>query len=107
MSRTKLPDRRPNTTIKVPIDWGGRPDSIKLLVTIGFSRDGRPMEVFCADFKAGTDIHPIIMDACILVSRLLQYGDTPEELLASMSGNPDKAHSVIGSIVKAVAELEP
>ena len=47
------------------------------------------------------------MDACILVSRLLQYGDTPEELLASMSGNPDKAHSVIGSIVKAVAELEP
>jgi hypothetical protein len=108
VSRERLPDRRPSVTLKVPIVWGGN-FNIKLLVTIGFTDRTftRPLEVFCADFKAGTDIHPIIMDACILVSRLLQHGDTPAGLLASMSGNKDQAHSLVGSIIKAIAEFKP
>jgi hypothetical protein len=74
---------------------------IALTVTFGFNMAGDVAEVFCDDFKAGSDMHATVMDACILLSRLLQHGDTPEELAATLCNPP----SVIGTIAKAVSEI--
>lgn len=73
-----------------------------ILVTVGFDDHG-PREVFCADFKAGTAMHSIVMDACILLSRLLQHGDSPDDILAGMSGGGDERdhkRSLIGRIAE-------
>jgi hypothetical protein len=99
--RDKLTDRRYSVNMHVPfVTPQGR--MIKLLVTIGFDDSHRPREVFCADFKAGSDLHAVVMDACILLSRLLQHGDSPAELFASMCSPP----SLIGTIAHAVAFQE-
>ena len=100
MSRAKLPDRRPNLTQKVYFALAGGKE-VKLLVTVGFNSLNKPMEVFASDFKAGTDMHTIIMDACVMMSRLLQHGDTPLELYKALAQPP----SVLGAIAKAIAEL--
>ena len=59
-------------------------------------------EVFCADFKAGTDMHTLIVDASILVSRLLQMGLQAKHLVASLCEPP----SIVGSIARAAAKLD-
>lgn len=96
-----MPDRRfsVNRAVEVTLDSG---KSLKVQVTVGFGTDGRPMEVFCADFKAGTAIHAVIMDACVLMSRLLQHGDSPREILESMCQGP----SLIGHVAQVVAEAQ-
>lgn len=100
MTRHVLPERRANITAKVHVEMDGNVKDI--LITIGFDNDGKPREVFCADFKAGTSIHAIVMDACILFSRLLQHDDTPSDLLSSMC----QPHSLIGMIAATVAQYE-
>ena len=100
MSRAKLPDRRPNLTQKVYVALDGGKE-VKLLVTVGFDSLNKPMEVFCADFKSGTAMHTIVMDACVMMSRLLQHGDTPLELYKALA----RPESVLGAIAKAIAEL--
>ena len=100
MSRAKLPDRRANLTQKVFVALDGGKE-VKLLVTVGFNDIGKPMEVFCADFKSGTAMHTIVMDACVMMSRLLQHGDTPLELYKALA----RPESVLGAIAKAIAEL--
>ena len=101
MPRVKLPNRRPSITepILVPLDGG---KEVKLLITIGFNSSNQPMEVFCAGFKAGTALQTIIMDACVLMSRLLQHGVSPQELYKAMAQQP----SVLGAIAKAIADLK-
>jgi len=76
--------------------------TFKVLITIGFDAANNPIEVFCADFKAGTSLHSIVMDACILFSRLLQHGDEPDDLEHSMC----QPHSLLGSIASAVAKYQ-
>lgn len=74
-----------------------------ILVTFGFDETERHVrEVFCADFKAGTDYHHLAVDACILVSRLLQHGATAQELLDSVGRPP----SLIGVLLAAAAKQE-
>ena len=97
MPRVKLPNRRPNLTKEVFVTLDGD-KKIKLLVTIGFDFNNQPMEVFCADFKAGTAMHTIIMNACIIMSRLLQHGNTPQEIYKALAQPP----SVLGEIAKAM-----
>jgi hypothetical protein len=100
--RQKLPDRRANATRKVTwTDYGGTERSI--LVTFGFRYaidEFVIAEVFCADFKAGSDILGIVTDTCILVSRLFQLGERPGDLLHSMS----EPYSLIGTILKAACD---
>lgn len=106
MTRTPLPNRRPALTRKLTVTLdGGR--EVHILVTIGFEVNEAgtptvPREVFCADFKAGTALHGIVVDACILMSQMLQRGTAPRDLLASM-GTP---LSLVGQIAQAVAEHE-
>jgi len=69
---------------------------------LGSAAGGSIREVFCSDFKAGSDQQSVVMDACILLSRLLQHGDAPAEILASMCS----PFSLIGSIANAITEEE-
>lgn len=99
--RQKLQNRRDNTTRRVT--WmqasGAHAD---VLVTVGIE-GGQVREVFCADskaFKAGSDQLAIVSDACILFSRLLQHGDLPTDIMASMCEPP----SLIGAIAQAVLD---
>lgn len=112
MTRERLPDRRPNETFSVAVRLMNERE-VKVLVTVGYEVitdpatgdkvRGRAKEMFCADFKAGSEVHGMIMDACVLMSRLLQYGDTPEGIYLSL-GRPV---SIIGQIAAAVAGVKP
>ncbi len=103
MSRSRLPDRRPSVTQRVTHVLSSG-DEISMLVTFSFPEEGSRdiREIFCADFKAGSDFHTLVIDASILVSRLLQHGNTPSQLLASLS----EPTSIIGSILKAAVAVE-
>lgn len=98
--RSKLPDRR--LCVNVPVTFTSVSGTQhKLIITVGYDVTNYQLrEVFCADFKAGSDTHATVMDACILLSRLLQHGDTPQELVASMCSPP----SLIGTICKAICD---
>ena len=98
MTRQRLPDRRHSVTVKIPFTTDGG-KAWSLLVTIGREAPGLPpREVFCADFKAGTTMHAVVTDSCILLSRLLQAGVTCEEIAASLCEPP----SLIGTLTRAV-----
>ena len=100
--RTRLADRRPSVTTRV-VFVASSGNEIALQVTYGFDEGGRLREAFCASFKSGSDLHAAITDACILYSRLLQHGDTPSELAATLSNPP----SLIGCIARAAITIEP
>lgn len=100
MARQVLDSRRPSETFAVPVQMDH--SEVKVLVTVGFDPQGNPMEVFCASFKAGTSLHAIVMDACILYSRLLQYGDRPSVILRGMC----QPYSLVGRIAEEVARYE-
>lgn len=95
--RTKLPNRRDNTTLQ--IDWLQASGATRhVLVTVGIDPHGKVSEVFTADFKAGSDHLAIVTDTCILISQLLQRGIGIEEMVRSMCDPP----SLIGTICWAI-----
>lgn len=104
MAREKLPDRRPSITKKIPVAMDSQ-SSVTILITVGFADDAmtQPREVFCANWKTGTALHAIVMDSCVLMSRLLQHGDSPRALADTLCRPP----SLIGAIAAAVAEMSP
>lgn len=108
MSRIPLPDRRPNVTAKVDhVFAGGRTQ--KLIVTFGLDAEALKnrkilvREIFCADFKEGTDLHTLITDACVCLSLLLQHGYSVSAVLAKMASAPK---SLLYSLVEAAVQLE-
>lgn len=109
MPRTPLPDRRPNVTMKVShVFAGGREQN--LLVTFGFDSLTTPFgtkrriaEIFCADFKEGTDLHTLITDACVCLSLLLQHGYDAPTLRAKFMPAPK---SLLSTLIEAAIELE-
>lgn len=105
MSRNRLPDRRPCVTTEVT--WNGR----RVAISGGFGPDGRLGEVFLATgYKFGNDLAAVATDACILISRALQNGRTPEALVEALStidapdGTPRSA-SMIGLVARVAREL--
>jgi hypothetical protein len=102
MARVQLPDRRPNVTERVRHEWATGQEQ-HLLVTFGFNRHGKVKEMFCADFKEGTDMHTLIGDACMVVSLLLQHGYSPADILTKMAPHP---RSVLHTLVDAAAKLD-
>lgn len=97
MTREKLPDRRSSLTIRVPYQ------SINLLLTVGWNAEDperRLRGVFCASFSAGSDTQTIVVDACILLSRLYQHGDTPAEVAETLKSDTP---SLLGTIARVVA----
>lgn len=96
--REKLPPRR--HVINRIVKYEGARGNTEIVVSIGYDDNFHVREVFCADFKAGSDAQALAVDACILLSRLLQHGDTPEDLAAHLCSPP----SIIGVICKAVCD---
>lgn len=92
--RERLPNRRRSATRQ--IHHAGKPYD----VTVGFSSDGRPLEVFAHGAHAGTYLDALIDDVCIALSYLYQHGARPLEL-AQRFARTDQ--SVIGAIANAVA----
>lgn len=102
MIRHKLPARRPSITLRVPATLD---DGIQwtLLLTIGFHDYGHkiPAEVFCSSFKVGTAMNSIVSDACVLLSRLYQHGDSPQDIADSLC----EPASLVGQIANIVASI--
>lgn len=98
MTRQKPPNRRLTVNRKVPFEQSNG-KVVQLLITIGFDAQCHVNEVFCADFKAGSDQHAAVMDGCILISRLFQHGENPKEIAETLG----KA-TILKTIVEAVAE---
>ena len=102
MTRTRLPDRRPSVTERIKLTVGDHDKNV--LVTFGFTDEAMtvPLEVFCADWKAGQALHSMVIDSCILISRLMQHGDRASELAKTLCDPP----SLLGQIAAAVAKHE-
>lgn len=98
MTRHKLPDRRRSVTTRTRVVLEDQSEWT-LLLTIGFRDDGSPAEVFCSSFKVGTAMNSIVSDACILLSRLYQHGDSPADIAASLC----EPKSLVGQIAVVVA----
>jgi hypothetical protein len=84
----------------------------EFLVGFGFGEDGRVMEVFCSSGKTGVDMTALVTDACILVSLLLQHGESVTALAESMGENRAEGEnsgppaSLIGAIVRVAAWVD-
>jgi len=77
-------------------------DGLRYEVTIGFF-DGRPVEVFISNHKAGNASDVAASDAGILLSLLLQYGCPIEVIAKALSRNSfGSASSVAGAAVDRI-----
>jgi hypothetical protein len=101
VTRTRLPNRRPGNTVTVPFEISDG-KVVKLQVTFGFNAAWEVCEVFCADFKAGSSLHAMVMDSCILLSRLFQHGDQPNAIAGTLSGS--SKFSLVKVLALAAAE---
>lgn len=106
VGRVRLPNRRPSANVKV--EWVTPSSSHVFYVTVGYDpRNARISEVFYSDgMKSGADLRSMAQDACILVSILLQYGLTPEQIGKSLAVAPvmgeDRPASLVGAVVEAI-----
>lgn len=75
---------------------------VRILVTIDFADADmtKPTGVFCASFKTGVTMNTIVMDTCVLISRLLQWGDSVDKLVGTVTPAP----ALIGAIVKSLRD---
>lgn len=105
MTRSHLPERRPNTTLRL------QHSNQTFFVSLGWDVDnGMVQEVFGSTAKATSDFAMLLSDACITLSIALQRGATPQELAHSLNrvpvlGNAKRVEgpaSVIGVIVEAI-----
>lgn len=101
MPRTPPPNRRLSVTR--PVDHKLTTGNVnRILVTFGLD-NGRVVELFCADFKAGTDMHSFVVDTSIVLSLLLQHGYRPSAVADKLTGQP---HSLLRTLVEAADEIE-
>ena len=83
--RTRLPNRRPNTTHHLEVGPSASGAYSKFEVTFGHDpASGKIKEVFVTQNKIGSDVDAMLSDAAILASRCLQAGMTVTELAGSM-----------------------
>lgn len=108
--RQRLPGRR--MTITTTVQWR----AASWLVAAGFDPDGRVREVFIdpdaeshGAAKVGSDMRAMLEDACIVISRCLQYGDRAEDLAKTLSREGSDAGenaSQLGVLAARLASLE-
>lgn len=100
--RRRLPNRRPSVTTTT--EWAGH----SLHLTVGFYPDGCPGEIFARLAKVGSNLDATLDDAAILASRLLQRGETLDDIARGLGRDPTgEPTSVVGKIIeaaKAIAE---
>lgn len=101
--RERLSDRRSSITTRIEVEIDSQNHTI--LLTVGFREieSVNPAEVFSSSFKTGQTLNAIISDACVLMSRLYQHGDTPQQIADCLSQPP----SLVGQIAVVVASMAP
>lgn len=99
--RERLADRRDQIT--APLAW----QNITLVLSVGFYPDGRPGEVFVRGLKSGAHLDALLDDAAVLISRLLQHGDSIAEIRRSLGAGPSRSEpmTLLGTIIDAVDRL--
>lgn len=103
MTRATLRDRRASLTIKIKHRLPDGKEMDGILMTVGFDEFHRKVkEIFCASFKAGTEMNVLCADACVLTSLLLQHGYSAKELTARLAEGP----SLIGTLLQAAAKID-
>jgi len=101
--RIDLPNRRPHFSEE--FEWSGRTWRLGL----GFDEAGAVREIFLEGPKAGTELQVLAVDAGIVLSRLLQRGDTVAEIARSLNGlgeTGDAAPSLIHAAAAHAARAE-
>ena len=98
MPRKCLPARRQVET--VDLHYGGR----RYHLGIGEYPDGEPGETFVRGAKPGSDVDLLCDDIGVLISRLLQHGDSPAALAAGLGRLGDGTPaSIVGAIADVLA----
>ena len=99
MPRERLPDRRQAETVDL---WHG---GQRYHLTVGEYPNGTPGEVFIHGAKPGSDSNLLYDDIGVLISRLLQHGDTPDALAAGLGrlGNGQGPASLVGAVAATLA----
>jgi hypothetical protein len=103
MTRTRLPNRRPNETVDLMFN------DTRYAVTVGFFPDtGRIGEVFAHGAKIGSNMDAILDDACVALSMLIQYGAEPGALASSMGrqGKGQAPASIIGALADLLTDMD-
>ena len=104
--RLELPNRRPH--LVESFEWNNRAWRLGL----GFDDAGAVREIFLEGPKAGTDLQALAVDAGIVLSRLLQRGDSVAEIARSLNGlgetgdaAPSLLHAAVAHAARAEREL--
>ena len=103
MTRTRLPNRRPNETAELMFN------ATPYAVTIGYHpTTGRIGEVFTHGAKVGSNMDAILDDACVALSMLIQYGAEPGDLASSMGrqGTGQAPASIIGALADLLTDMD-
>lgn len=99
--RTPLSNRRQSVTSKLHHMQAGGGD-LHVIATFGIER-GRVREIMCSSFKDGADLRALVMDACIVMSLLLQHGYNVQELRAKLTPAPQ---SLLATLIDEAIKLE-
>jgi hypothetical protein len=109
--RKSLPNRRLNITDTIEyIDVFAQGQPMRLEITFGFDRAYVLREVFIS--SRSHPLTPMINDICILISRLLQWGDCIESIAEGLGENRNEGEargrpsSFIGSIARHGVKLQ-
>lgn len=96
--RQRLPDRRQAETVNIKVAGNG------YQLGVGYFPDGRIGELFVTGPKLGSDMHGLLADLGVVISRLFQHGDTPLSLAAGMArlGDGTTPASVVGAVIDAL-----
>ncbi len=104
MPREKLPSRRPQITSSVHYqDPYAQGRGMEIEVSFGFNAQGILKELFIN--SKTHPLTPLLNDICILMSRLLQHGDTIESLAEGLGENRNEGEALgaPSSFVGAIA----
>jgi hypothetical protein len=105
MSRERLPNRRRSESdgVRWPLDGGKR-----IHVTAGFAHDDRLLECFLrGGGQVGSERDFLLDDVAVLISRLLQHGDTLADIVDGMGRAADgEVTSMIGAIAECLHKIE-
>lgn len=98
--REKLPNRRPQITSKIQyldLFASGRPMEIE----ISFGLDEHLVVKECFISSKSHPLTPLLNDVCILISRLLQFGDTIESIAEGLGENRLMDETALGHAAPA------
>lgn len=112
--REKLPNRRLLERHKLAAGQDGQQS---FFVDIGFTRDGRPLEVFISGPASGSELGALAQDAALLISLCLQHGLPAETMARTIARVPVRGQreldvvnvaepaSMIGAVLDLLANL--